>query len=140
MEAPDRFSLKSIIQNLTYESHNKLCQLTSQLAALSPNDRKQRIYDYIHQTHERFVRLLVLLRWIKKHKKMFDELDQFTYSMMQNTLSLQWAANNLLFVCTRIKNMFVPVYDLPTAIDVLTTGTYERLPLAIEVTMKLILL
>ena len=129
---PNRLPLTTLIQHLVYESHSGLTNLVQSLHTMTANERKQRIFDYIHQTHERFIRLLVLIRWVKNNKKNFDQFDQYIQYFIGSTSSLQFAANSLYNVDLAIKGIREPVYDLPTAIDVLTTGTYERLPFALQ--------
>jgi mediator of RNA polymerase II transcription subunit 14 len=46
---------------------------------------------------------------------------------------LRNVADNLYFVHHSLQTATAPIYDVPTAIDVLTTGKYQRMPISIEV-------
>ncbi|EFC46992.1 predicted protein [Naegleria gruberi] len=94
--------------------------------------RKQILFQHFQETRERFIRLLVLLRWSKKSKKTLDKFNQVSSAMDLKVNSFDMASFTLFHAARILSRLREPVFDLPTAIDVLTTGTYPRLPHIIQ--------
>ncbi|KAG2388327.1 hypothetical protein C9374_000491 [Naegleria lovaniensis] len=143
MEPPQpTFSFLTLIHHLVKQSHDELKRCVVEIKkGMEANDqstressdrealmKKQILYQYFQETRERFIRLLVLLRWSKKSKKTLDKLNQVASSMEMKANAFDLAAFTLFFTSKKVASLIEPVFDLPTAIDVLTTGTYPRLP------------
>lgn len=143
MEPPQpTFSFLTLIHHLVKQSHDELKRCVVEIKkVMEANDqstressdrealmKKQILYQYFQETRERFIRLLVLLRWSKKSKKTLDKLNQVASSMEMKANAFDLAAFTLFFTSKKVGSLIEPVFDLPTAIDVLTTGTYPRLP------------
>lgn len=125
-------SLYSIVQHLIFKSHLSLKKLAEELST-SPNDRKkQLLHDYFQKTREYFIRLLVLIRWSQKIQNV-DKCKNIISTLDGQLSAFQLSADTLFGTDQTIKMLREPVFDIPTAIDVFTTGTFSRLPEVIQV-------
>lgn len=142
MEPQPTFSFLTLIHHLVKQSHDELkkCVLEIKKGMDNSNDqfereastRKQILFQHFQETRERFIRLLVLLRWSKKSKKTLDKFNQVSSAMDLKVNSFDMASFTLFHAARILSRLREPVFDLPTAIDVLTTGTYPRLPHIIQ--------
>ena len=128
-------SVLAIIHHLVKQSHDDLKKCIQDIndqaresSAESSLVKKQILYQHFQETRERFCRLLILLRWSKKSKTTLDKINEVTLAMERKASSFSLVSDTLLNISRAIAGLREPVFDLPTAIDVLTTGTYPRLP------------
>ncbi|KAL9653047.1 hypothetical protein ABK040_015561 [Willaertia magna] len=140
------FSLFALIHHLVKKSNDDLKNCIREMNEITLNEyaenidllKKQILFQHFQETRERFIRLLILTRWAKKSKKILDKYNEVTSAMERKSNAFAMAADTLLFVSRNIQSLREPVFDLPTAIDVLTTGTYPRLPYLLQQTRNMI--
>ena len=61
-----------------------------------------------------------------------DDLKLLQDLIISKHQAIQQTANRLYDIDGSIRNIKEPIYDIPTAIDVISTGTYPRLPECIQ--------
>ncbi|KAI8804528.1 mediator complex subunit MED14-domain-containing protein [Cladochytrium replicatum] len=76
-------------------------------------------------------KLLVVLRWAKEGKSV-QTLQNIHAFIESQDAQIAQVADNLFKLHGELKGAREPIYDLLTAIDVLTTGKYQRLPSIIK--------
>ena len=103
--------------------------LVNSAANDSENDRKLALLDYAKKARNDFIRLLVLVQWSKKPS--VSRCWEILSFLQRQDSCFRDAADELYAVSTRQLFARAPVYDVTTAVDVLTLGTYKRLPKSI---------
>ncbi|KAF9427883.1 mediator complex subunit [Podila epigama] len=126
-------SLGAIIHRMSNEAFADLSNLSEILPSMTDVQRKRQILDYALSKREQFIKLLVLTKWAKSATKVQQCQNIIGFLQHENELFSR-AVGGLFetyrtFARARVRN-----YDIPTAIDVLTTGTYQRLPSRIKQT------
>lgn len=120
-----------LIKHLCDNAYEDLKRLVDELSGsqdASSENGKNKLCSYISQTKYQFVKLYVLLAWAKSNLILYEKVKAQTslyHGIQESVFHLGQAFRsgaNLLHI-TR-----APAYDVETAIEVLATGTYLRLP------------
>ncbi|KAG0245694.1 mediator complex subunit [Mortierella sp. GBA43] len=125
--------LGAIIHRITNEAFSDLSNLSDVLPSMDDGRRKLHILEYALSKREQFIKLLVLTKWAKSANK-FQQCQNIVGFLRHENELFSRAVGGLfetyrMFGRARVRN-----FDIPTAIDVLTTGTYQRLPSSIKQT------
>ncbi|KAI7823767.1 mediator complex subunit MED14-domain-containing protein [Gamsiella multidivaricata] len=123
--------LSAIIHRMTNEAFADLSNLSDVLPSMNDARKKLHILEYALSKREQFIKLLVLTKWAKSANK-FQQCQNIVGFLRHENELFTRAVGGLfetyrLFGRARVRN-----FDIPTAIDVLTTGTYQRLPSRIK--------
>ncbi|KAF9096039.1 mediator complex subunit [Mortierella sp. AD031] len=123
----------AIIHRMTNDAYAELSNLSETLPSRSDTERKVELLKYTLSKREQFIKLLVLTKWGKNAKK-FQQCQNIVGFLQHENELFTRAVGGLfetykMFGRARVRN-----FDIPTAIDVLTTGTYQRLPSRIKQT------
>ncbi|XP_069923593.1 mediator of RNA polymerase II transcription subunit 14 isoform X5 [Oryctolagus cuniculus] len=139
------YRLSTLIEFLLHRAYSELMVLTDLLPRKSDVERKIEIVQFASRTRQLFVRLLALVKWADNAGKV--EKCAFCLSMPENPVNGRMISSFLdqqaiLFVDTadRLASLArdalvharLPSFAIPYAIDVLTTGSYPRLPTCIR--------
>ncbi|OBS73282.1 hypothetical protein A6R68_12136, partial [Neotoma lepida] len=121
------YRLSTLIEFLLHRAYSELLVLTDLLPRKSDVERKIEIVQFASRTRQLFVRLLALVKWANDAGKMISSfLDQQAILFVDTADRLASLARDAL-VHARL-----PSFAIPYAIDVLTTGSYPRLPTCIR--------
>ncbi|KAL6058155.1 Mediator of RNA polymerase II transcription subunit 14 [Balamuthia mandrillaris] len=123
--------LSTVIHRLVEKSYHELVCLTESLLDKPDHVRKLALRDQFQRTRHRLIRLLVLVKWSSHVPSVRKSWDILAFLAQQDE-AFRLAADSLYWVSNTLKEARAPNYDIPTAIDVLTTGTYQRLPVCIK--------
>ncbi|CAI5445697.1 unnamed protein product [Caenorhabditis angaria] len=98
----------------------------------SDQEKKIELVKFAHSTRNQFVKLLALVKWIKMSKKL-DVCNSINYLLELQSHYYIDAADRLVAM-TRGDLVLarLPEYQILPAIDVLTLGTYHRMPTKIK--------
>ncbi|KAI1318365.1 mediator complex subunit [Mortierella claussenii] len=123
--------LSAIVHRMTNEAFSDLSNLSDILPSMNDTQRKLHILDYALSKREQFIKLLVLTKWAKSANK-FQQCQNIVGFLRHENELFTRAVSGLfetyrMFGRARVRN-----FDIPTAIDVLTTGTYQRMPSRIK--------
>ncbi|KAF9207387.1 mediator complex subunit [Haplosporangium sp. Z 27] len=123
--------ISAIIHRMTNETFSDLSNLSDVLPSMNDTDRKLHILQFALSKREQFIKLLVLTKWAKSANK-FQQCQNIVGFLRHENELFTRAVGGLfetyrMFGRARVRN-----FDIPTAIDVLTTGTYQRLPSRIK--------
>ncbi|KAK9805588.1 hypothetical protein WJX72_006563 [[Myrmecia] bisecta] len=124
-------NLQQVATNVVEGSQNELQQLVHQLPGQSDADRKQALLLHLHGTRQRLLRLLVVSQWANKAKAVV-ECGKVLDVTARHAHTLSEAADKLVELHEELENTRTPIFDVPTALDVLQTGSYNILPQIIE--------
>lgn len=123
--------LKLVVERLVYQSFAELQNLTEILPSMSDIPRKKTLLNHFLQVRKQFTKLLVLVRWSRHAGDVQKCLNIIGFLQSQNG-QFEATIASLAQVRDSLKLARIRNYDLPSAIDVLTTGKYLRLPTKIK--------
>ncbi|TKY86552.1 hypothetical protein EX895_004701 [Sporisorium graminicola] len=131
LEEADLISLAALVERLANYGYESLQNLAETLPSLPSSSKRAKIFNTALDVRKQFIKLLVLSRWSK---------DVADLQKARNIIALlseqQWQHEDVFAGLTDIRkilpNARMRNADLPTAIDVLQTGTYRRLPASIK--------
>ncbi|KAJ3591575.1 hypothetical protein NHX12_006708 [Muraenolepis orangiensis] len=124
--------LSLLIEFLLQRTYHEITLLAELLPRKTDMERKIEIVQFASRTRQLFVRLLALVKWasnagkVEKCAMISGFLDQQAFLFVDTADRLASLARDAL-VHARL-----PSFAIPFAIDVLTTGTYPRLPTCIR--------
>ncbi|KAG8450511.1 hypothetical protein GDO86_002968 [Hymenochirus boettgeri] len=126
------YRLSTLIDFLLQRTYQEINVLADLLPRKTDMERKIEIVQFASRTRQLFVRLLALVKWannagkVEKCAMISNFLDQQTILFVDTADRLASLARDAL-VHARL-----PSFAIPYAIDVLTTGSYPRLPTCIR--------
>ncbi|XP_018576450.1 mediator of RNA polymerase II transcription subunit 14 [Anoplophora glabripennis] len=125
-------SLAMLIDFIVQRTYHELTVLAELLPRKTDMERKIEIYNFATRTRQLFVRLLALVKWansaskVEKSARIMSFLDKQSLHFVETADMLARMARETL-VQARLPN-----FHIPAAVEVLTTGTYGRLPACIR--------
>ncbi|WFD26358.1 mediator complex subunit [Malassezia nana] len=131
LEDSNLVPLNVLVERLSNLAYQNIQNLGDTLPSLSSHAKRAKIFSTAIELRKIFVKLLVIVRWSK---------DVEMLNRARNVIGLlveqQWAHEDVFSGLTQVRkilpNARIFDADLVTAIDVLRTGTYMRLPKAIK--------
>ncbi|TPX44578.1 hypothetical protein SeMB42_g03549 [Synchytrium endobioticum] len=124
---------KLLLARMIQKAYADLASLTRELSLKSSDERKQKILEYCKSTRDHFIRLLVLLNWGAKEAEDVNKTLKAIQFVQENDACFALAADQLFYFRPGIlAQTRAHAYDVHTAVDVLTSGEYKRLPSAIK--------
>ncbi|KAK8605205.1 hypothetical protein V6N13_082656 [Hibiscus sabdariffa] len=123
----------SLVSRTAEESFTSLKELVekSKSSDHSDTEKKVNLLKYIVKTQQRMLRLNVLAKWCQQ-VPLIQYCQQLTSTLSSHDTCFTQAADSLFFMHEGLQQARAPVYDVPSAVEVLLTGSYERLPKCIE--------
>ncbi|ORX58215.1 MED14-domain-containing protein [Hesseltinella vesiculosa] len=107
--------LRLLIGKMISKSYSELMTLTDTLPSMSDVERKRQILYYITHTRKQFLKLMNIMAYLANQNRMFQESVDYLHKIHAELPG------------ARVRN-----FDILTAVDVLTTGTYQRMPTKIQ--------
>jgi len=131
LEQTDLLPLAALVERLANNAYQTLQSLGEVLPSF-PNDvRKAKIFSTALELRKQFIKLLVIVRWSKDAEQL---------NRARNVVALlvdqQWAHEDVFSGLTQARkilpNARMRDADIATAVDIIRTGTYQRLPASIR--------
>ncbi|CAA2934872.1 mediator of RNA polymerase II transcription subunit 14 [Olea europaea subsp. europaea] len=124
---------KALVGGAAEESYVLLKELVEKCKSveLSDSEKKITILKYIVKTQQRMLRLNVLSKWCKQ-VPLIQYCQQLASTLASHDTCFTQAADSMFFMHEGLQQARAPIYDVPSAIEVLLTGTYHRLPKCME--------
>jgi mediator of RNA polymerase II transcription subunit 14 len=130
---PPSISLAQLLDFAIQHTYHELTVLTELLPKKNDAAKKISIVQFAHSTRLKFVKLLAIVKWVKMSKK-FDALPKICYFLDQQAMYFIDTADKLVQLAREeLVGARLPTFQVPSAVDVLTLGTFPRLPLCIKV-------
>ncbi|XP_014680674.1 PREDICTED: mediator of RNA polymerase II transcription subunit 14-like [Priapulus caudatus] len=127
-----RISLAVLIDYIVQRTYHDLTVLSELLPRKSDIERKVEIVQLAHKTRQLFIRLLALVKWANSAAKVYRCSDIMMFLDQQAMLFTDTADMLAQIAREKLVNARLPNFSLPLAVDVLTTGTFPRLPACIR--------
>ncbi|KAJ1731186.1 mediator complex subunit [Coemansia biformis] len=115
---------------ITY-AYTELVTLVDTLPNRAEADRRAEILRYTEHVSDLLTKLLVLVRWAKHAPQIQKCQNVIAYLDSQNRY-FEYAVDSIYATYLSMPNVRMRNYDVGNAIDILTTGSYQRLPVAIK--------
>ncbi|PIA46222.1 hypothetical protein AQUCO_01500025v1 [Aquilegia coerulea] len=122
-----------LVHRAAEDSFLLLKELVEQLkkSEQSDTEKKISILKYIQKTRQRMLRLDVVAKWCRQ-VPVVQYCQQLASTLSSHDTCFTQAADSLFFMHEGLQQARAPIYDVPSAIEVLLTGSYQRLPKCIE--------
>ncbi|KAF8107701.1 hypothetical protein N665_0118s0065 [Sinapis alba] len=123
----------ALVGRAAEESFLSLTELVEKAKSteLSDTDKKLSLLKYVVKTQQRMLRLNALAKWCKQ-VPLINRLQDVGSTLSAHDICFTQAADSLFFMHEGLQQARAPVYDVPSAIEVLLTGSYQRLPKCVD--------
>lgn len=123
----------TLVSRAAEESFLSLKELVEKSKSTDQSDTEKKIslLKYITKTQQRMLRLNVLAKWCQQ-VPLIQYCQQLASTLSSHDTCFTQAADSLFFMHEGLQQARAPIYDVPSAIEVLLTGSYQRLPKCIE--------
>ncbi|KAL9273548.1 Mediator of RNA polymerase II transcription subunit 14-like protein, partial [Drosera capensis] len=123
----------TLVSRAAEESFLALKELVekSRSSDLSDSEKKTSLLKFIYKTQQRLLRLDVLAKWCQQ-VPLIHYCQQLASTLSNHDTCFTQAADSLFFMHEGLQQARAPIYDVPSAIEILLTGTYQRLPKCLE--------
>ena len=125
-------SLGLLIDFIIQRTYHELTVLAELLPRKTDMERKIEIYNFSARTRQLFVRLLALVKWANSATKVEKSAHIMAFLDKQSLLFVDTADILARMARETLVHARLPTFLLPAAVEVLTTGTYSRLPACIR--------
>lgn len=95
-------------------------------------ERKIEIYNFSARTRQLFIRLLALVKWANSASKVDKSAHIMSFLDKQSLLFIETADMLARTARETLVHARLPNFHIPAAVEILTTGTYGRLPSCIK--------
>ncbi|KAJ2847740.1 mediator complex subunit, partial [Coemansia brasiliensis] len=123
--------LSLTISRLVTYAYTELVTLVDTLPARAEADRRAEILKYTDHMTDLLSKLLALVRWAKHAPQIQKCQNVIAYLDSQNRY-FEYAVDSIYATFLSMPNVRMRNYDVGNAVDILTTGSYQRLPVAIK--------
>ncbi|KAJ1801203.1 mediator complex subunit [Coemansia sp. RSA 2399] len=120
-----------IVGRLVTYAYTELVTLVDTLPSRSEPDRRSDILKYTEHVSDLLTKLLVLVRWAKNAPQIQKCQNVIAYLDSQNKF-FEFSVDAIMHIFMSMPSVRMRNYDVANAVDVLTTGTYQRLPTAVK--------
>ncbi|KAJ2859074.1 mediator complex subunit, partial [Coemansia erecta] len=120
-----------IIGRLVTYAYTELVTLVDTLPSRSEPDRRSDILKYTEHVSDLLTKLLVLVRWAKNAPQIQKCQNVIAYLDSQNKF-FEFSVDAIMHIFMSMPSVRMRNYDVINAVDVLTTGTYQRLPTVVK--------
>ncbi|GAA6042878.1 hypothetical protein JCM8097_007206 [Rhodosporidiobolus ruineniae] len=127
----DLVPLSYLIDRTVQQAYTDLATLADTLPSHPDQHRKRLIVDLVLHTRRQLLKLLVLTRWSTEAPNLHKAMNVVAFLGAQDH-ALEATVAGLTETHQMLAGARVRNYDLPTALTVLTKGTYDALPSAIR--------
>ncbi|XP_010418480.1 PREDICTED: mediator of RNA polymerase II transcription subunit 14-like [Camelina sativa] len=103
----------------------------SKTTELSDTDKKFSLLKYVVKTQQRMLRLNALAKWCKQ-VPLINYFQDLESTLSAHDMCFTQAADSLFFMHEGLQQARAPVYDVPSAVEILLTGSYQRLPKCLD--------
>ncbi|KAF7268704.1 mediator complex subunit 14 isoform X1 [Rhynchophorus ferrugineus] len=125
-------SLAMLIDFIVQRTYHELTVLAELLPRKTDMERKIEIYNFSTRTRQLFVRLLALVKWANSASKVEKSARIMAFLDKQSLLFVETADMLARMARETLVQARLPNFHIPAAVEVLTTGTYGRLPACIR--------
>ncbi|KAJ2730775.1 mediator complex subunit [Coemansia sp. BCRC 34962] len=123
--------LSEIVERLVTFAYTELVTLVDTLPSRGESERRDELLKYTEHVSSLMTKLLILVRWAKNARHIQKCQNVIAYLDSQNRF-FEYSVDSIYATFLSMPNVRMRNYDVSNAVDILTTGSYQRLPLAIS--------
>ncbi|XP_064967486.1 mediator of RNA polymerase II transcription subunit 14-like [Musa acuminata AAA Group] len=97
----------------------------------SDSEKKIDLLKFIAKTRQRMLRLHVLAKWCRQ-VPLIQYCQQLAATLSSHDTCFTQTADSLFYMHEGLQHARAPIFDVPSAIEILLSGGYKRLPKCIE--------
>jgi len=124
--------LGELVSRTVQAIYAELSELAETLPNMSDAARKRTLADWVVQTKRQVVKLYAVVKWARDAEVVQKAMNVTAFLMDQNR-QFEDAIHGLKYAKESLDPARLRNHDLLTSLDVLTTGSYRRLPSIIKV-------
>ena len=126
-------SLGVLMDFIVQRSYHELMVLSELLPRKTDMERKVEIFNWASKTRMSLIRLLGLVKWASNSCSKVEKCNSImAYLDRQSALFMETADRMATMARETLIKATLPNFALPAAVEVLTTGTYTRVPKCIR--------
>ncbi|KAK7258695.1 hypothetical protein RIF29_24277 [Crotalaria pallida] len=125
--------LSMLVSRAANDSYSSLKELVEKCRSseISDTDKKISMLKFLSKTQQRMIRLNVLTKWCQQ-VPLIQHCQQLASTVSNHDMCFTQASDSLFFMHEGLQQARAPVYDVPSAVEILLTGSYQRMPKCIE--------
>lgn len=124
--------LNTLIDYIIHKTYHDIVVMAEIFPGKSDMERKIDLAHFANRTRQMFIRLLAVVKWASSVGKVI-KCEEITQYLEQQAMLFVDTADKLHTLANQlVVQARLPTFAVPAAVDVLTTGTYPRLPRAIR--------
>nr|CAB3263726.1 mediator of RNA polymerase II transcription subunit 14-like [Phallusia mammillata] len=125
---PGTIPLNTLIEFVVHKTYHDITVMADLLPSKTDMERKIAIVQFTTRTRQLFIRLLSLVKWASSVGKVVKCSEISSFLDRQAMLFVDTADKMHILANQVVVQARLPNFSVPAAVDVLTTGTYPRLP------------
>ncbi|CAJ0927677.1 unnamed protein product, partial [Mesorhabditis belari] len=129
---PPSIPLSMLLDFAVQQIFHEITVMSELLLKKYEEEKKISLVQFAHNTRTLTVKLLAIVKWVKSSKK-FENCSIINYILDQQAQYFIDTADRLVFFSRQeLEVAKLPTFQVCSAVDILTQGTYPRLPLCIK--------
>lgn len=125
-------SLGDLLSRIVQSIYAELSELAETMPNMSDSARKRTLADWVVKTKKQVVKLYAVVKWARDASTVQKCMNITAFLMNQNQ-QFEDAMDGLNYAKESLDPARLRNHDLLTSLDILTTGSYSRLPTCIKV-------
>ncbi|GAU11632.1 hypothetical protein TSUD_346240 [Trifolium subterraneum] len=119
--------LSTLVSRTAQDSYNSLKELVDKCRSteLSDTDKKISMLKFLSKTQQRMIRLNVLSKWCQQ-VPLIQHCQQLASTVSNHDMCFTQAADSLFFMHEGLQQARAPVYDVPSAVEILLSGNKQK--------------
>ncbi|XP_024534573.1 mediator of RNA polymerase II transcription subunit 14 [Selaginella moellendorffii] len=123
--------LSVLVKRAAEAAYTGLKEVCEAAPEQSDAEKKISLLKFILKTRQRLLRLLVICKWCRQIP-LVERCQQLMGTLSNHDMSFTQAADSMFYLHESLQQSRAPMYDVASAMDVLFTGGFPRMPKCIE--------
>jgi hypothetical protein len=123
-------SFRQLLNNAISLAHKELGDVCHDCR--NNDGREEKLLTFLVKQKKIFLNLLILTQWSYAHEPMLRQVNEAMQSLDKRLYLMTNPKNSLYHIHSSLYGMHQRIYDVPSAVDVLSSGSYPRLPTSIR--------
>jgi len=129
---PGMASLAHIIQNYVKKTAEHFHDLAENLNQENDLEKRRQLLQFFEAKRAQLTRILVLVKWLNKTSDSLDRLQSMNEVLDRREFLFSHSRHSLAVITHQVGEQLYPMWDVPTALHIMSTGSYRLLPRAVE--------
>lgn len=131
-DAEGRVALSVLIRNVVNTLRHDLSTLLTALPSYREVERRRALMTHFFRARQVLLKLAVVIAWSKRDAQMVEAVNTTVHELQKRWSCVKQAAESVDRMTQAASMAMLPNFDLSTAADILSMGTYLRLPTTIS--------